>query len=631
MRNPGTNKIIFHSILWLIILISFFQFSEMYFPFLNSDMAVNVLMAPSLSPLSDLYIWGQNHAGSLLPMLAKPLIVAYRFPPVLAVAVVHYLLLILGYFSLSTLFKTKSLKIVLALFWFLPAWHFTDHLTTSAGIQLSVLCAGIFFLNLSLSVRSELIRLIWLSVTCILFIASVWISDIAAFSLLLIAFITIWRLLPLFRRGHLGDFLRQKEISRRMIVTLLFVIVGIGFIIFAKHRAAHITAGTFTSEVLLNSMMAPVNALLNIFLFRTGNFPESLFLWLMIISVPWLIMVSRRKRDLAPFLRKNKWLLFFALNAILMFIILIFYRHIILHDIKGNWYSTIFISMITALLLLIENTGSVVRSQRIAVLILLAVTGALSSLWPMYFPSRLPSSVKVASQLETLVSAGIISDYDHSYVMAAADPRRIHATPHDSDRVRNPQLVKDVFKQSRIFIVKNNWLSAFPDTIRQFQKLLVRSDKPFTLAGLDMCRYQIYQDIQAYGLDRMKYQGNPEDDSISVSGKSIGISSNFDHSKHFVYGPFVPLRKGFIKVEYRLKAGQNLSTDAAAILEITSDYGKKFLGKRIIHWCEFENLYHFQTFDLTVKVPQDIKGAEFRILYLGKYELWFDQVTVTGI
>ena len=44
----------------LIILLSFFTFSENFYPLLNSDMAVNILMTPAFSLPHDIYFWGQD-------------------------------------------------------------------------------------------------------------------------------------------------------------------------------------------------------------------------------------------------------------------------------------------------------------------------------------------------------------------------------------------------------------------------------------------------------------------------------------------------------------------------------------------------------------------------------------------
>ncbi len=634
MSNSGTRNILYHSILWLIILLSFFHFSERFYPLLNSDMSVGILMTPGFTIPGDLYLWGQDHGGCLVPMLANLLVISYHFPPVLAVSIIHYILLIAGFFAVSTLFKCYSSRLLLALIWFLPFWHLTGQLTTITGIQISLLCIGIYFLNHSLTASALYTRLLWLSVACLVFITSVWVADLAAFSLLLILIMTIWRLYPLFRKGHFSVFIQQKEVKYRILLTTAWVLAGVAFIIYAKHRAAimedHPSFLNSPAEILGTFKMLAFT-ITEIFLFRSGNFLESLFCWFLLGGIPWLLMISRKRRHLLPFLRKNRWLLFFAMNGILTFVILIFFNQMFTHDSKGAWFSMVCLSWGIAFLLYIEGTGSGKRSLRTLLLFLIIIPGSVSALTPFYFPHKVPAKMDLVSEFDRLGNVGIISAYDYAYLLASSNPKNIHATPHDSAWVRNPQLVEAVFKQPKIYIISNQWLSTFPDTLRQFGQILLKKGKSFEIAGLDACRYERYIYSAVFTTAEMKFQGSLLDDPEAQSGKAVRIGKDFDRSKHFIFGPFIPLNQGKIKVEYRLKATDNLSTEKAAVLEISAEYGKKILATRTIRWSDFQRIRHFETFDIIVEIPEDYKGVEFRIMYLGGHELWFDQVKMTGM
>ena len=145
-------------------------------------MAVNILMTPGFTIPGDLYSWGKDYGGSLIPMLAQVLCSTYHFPPVLAVSVVHYFILIAGFSALSTLFKDHYLKLALAFIWFLPSWHQVGQVTSLFGIQMSMLAISVYSTNMISSALSLKVRLLWISLACLSFITAVWVSDLAVIS-----------------------------------------------------------------------------------------------------------------------------------------------------------------------------------------------------------------------------------------------------------------------------------------------------------------------------------------------------------------------------------------------------------------------------------------------------------------
>ena len=105
----------------------------------------------------------------------------------------------------------------------------------------------------------------------------------------------------------------------------------------------------------------------------------------------------------------------------------------------------------------------------------------------------------------------------------------------------------------------------------------------------------------------------------------------YDRKKHFIYGPFLSLRQGTILVQYSLKSEPDLNTRNLAVLEISVEYGKKVLATQAIRSCDFQCMDAYQIFDLKTTLDKDYKGVEFRILYLGGQELYFDRIELTGM
>lgn len=630
MSNTGSRKILALVIIWLVVLLSFFHFSAWYYPLLNPDMAIGILMSPGYTPPGDFYLWGQTHHGTLVSFLSNLLIITYLFPAALAWSVAFYFILVTGYFSASTLLRTWKSRMILAAVWFLPAWHFQYQVVHEAGVAVSLLCTGIFLLNRSVNAVRMLFRLAFLTFACLIFILTVWVSDHMFISLLLILIVAAWRMRNVFGTVSMKGLVRQQEIRYRSLITALMTVAGIGFIWFAKSRALKVEGidlhlFNFSGGGIAWTIRNVFEGLLDVLLFRSGNPAESVFAWMMLAGVPVLFRLSHMKRNLPSFLRRHKWLTYFALNAITSILILPFFLQ------PAVFTPVIFVSFWMALLMIMENTASAKRSVRNTLLGILVTAGGISALLPLWTPYHLPSSRKISAEYRQLGKAGIIASYEDAYTVAAADPKNIHSTPHDSALIRNRQTVVDVFRQPAIYVIRDNWMKVFPDTLRQFGQILLRRDEPFILGDRNICRYDRYVYKVTYRPGQMKFQGIKGADPEAISFESVKIDSTFNRSQHFVFGPYIPLQQGKIRVEYRLKAGENLSTNPAAVLEVSADYGNKILTTKTIRWSDFQKKHHFETFGMEVEIPKNYNGIEFRIMYLGRHDLWFDQVEMTGM
>jgi hypothetical protein len=129
----------------------------------------------------------------------------------------------------------------------------------------------------------------------------------------------------------------------------------------------------------------------------------------------------------------------------------------------------------------------------------------------------------------------------------------------------------------------------------------------------------------------MQHQGKILADIHSRFGKVAVTTNDFDRNKHFIYGPFLSLRQGTILVQFTVKSEPSFDTRTLAVLEISAEYGKKLLATKAIRSCDFQRLDVYQVFDLKTTLDKDYNGVEFRILYNGGPELYFDHVDLTGM
>jgi hypothetical protein len=183
----------------------------------------------------------------------------------------------------------------------------------------------------------------------------------------------------------------------------------------------------------------------------------------------------------------------------------------------------------------------------------------------------------------------------------------------------------------KLYLARDGWMKSFPDTITQFGHILTRRGSEFHLGELNLCQYERVYYNRTFSGEEMQHQGKIVADPLSRFGKVVVTSKDFDRTKHFIYGPFLFLKQGTILVQFSLKSEPDLDTRNLAVLEISVEYGKKVIATQAIRSCDFQRRDEYQVFSLKTTLDKDYKGVEFRILYLGGHELYFDRVDLTGM
>jgi hypothetical protein len=635
MNTTRIPSFVYNLLLLLLILFSFYNFAEINFPLLNSDMSVTILMAQNFNLPGDLYFWGQDRGGSLIPLLANILVEAYKFPPALAVSLIHYIIMVAGFFAMASFFRNRNLKLILALIWFFPSWHFLDQVFPLFGIQMCLLALSLYFLKLMQRAVNRYRRLAWLSLACLSFIISIWVSDLAVVSLFIVAMIVLWKYNPeLRKKGYFFLFKDRKTLIQTVLVIAWFLF-GTAFILYAKHKAAR-TDGYNTHYLnhpgeIVATIKIICYSIWRVLIFTSENFMESIYAWAIIAGIPLVISLSNTRSHFLKFCSSHKWLVFFTLNGIAIFILLVLSHWVYLNGTNRRYFTLVYMSLWIAMLLYVEATGSRNRQLRMIILFIVVLTGSVSSFNKFFFPQQLPSRITAFNDFRKLGEFGLISDYWDAYLIAAVDPKHIVATPHDKDNVRNHYLPEQVFKMPKLYLARDGWMNSFPDTINQFGHILIRKGSEFKVATIALCQYERYYWKRTFTCEEMQHQGTVNADPQAGSGKSVVIRNDFDRKKHFIYGPFLSLQKGTILVQYSLKSEPDLDTRNIAVLEISVEYGKKVIASKAIRSCDFLRHGVYQLFDLKTTIDKDYKGVEFRILYYGGPELSFDRVELTGM
>ena len=634
MKNTKIIEFIYYPVLFFLILFSFYNFSERYTPELNNWQAIQVLMTPGWSYPGDLYFWGQDFSGSLIPFLSQLLCEFYKFPPILAVSLVHFVVLTAGFLALSTFFRSTVTKILLAVVWFFPPWFFISHVVWIFGIQLSTFVIGHYFIKQYQKDYSNIKKRIWLSAGCLAFIVSVWVSELSAITLLLYCAMFLPALVKKIKDLQDSDSLVKKKNIYILLIILFWISIGVLFLIYARTRAVRTDAyhqHVFNNPTeVLSGLKAILSATYQILIFSAGNFVASLFGWILIAGIPWILLYTRGEGLAGNPVKPNPWSSFFFINAAVTLLVLVVSHWVFLHGMDKRYFSLVYLSFWIAFLFYIESAPSMNRLKRNSILFLIAVSGGLSSFYQFYIPRIVPSHISVLNDIQSLGDFGMIASSDNAYSAGCVAPDHIKTTPDDRAPIRNFEIVKQTLNQPVIFIAKNGWLETFPDSISQFSRKFVKKGNSIRLAGLDLCRYEPVKTKLSFFPVDLKYQGILVDDHDAPRSQAVKIGTDFDRKKHFIYGPFITLGNGKYIARFYLKVTSDLNTTPIALLDVSANYGKTLISSRSLSPSDFGLKNHYEYFDLPFELKTDSPGLEFRILCYSPNDLSFNHIVITG-
>ncbi|MDR1005292.1 MAG: hypothetical protein LBL74_00310 [Bacteroidales bacterium] len=484
--NAIIKQYYYYFVAALIVVVSFLLYSSNFYPSLNSDDALNILMAHYYDFPNEIYYWHQNRGGGIIPLIAQIFIQLFGCKAITAVSVSNYLMLILGYCGFASLFKKNNIKILFAVIWFLPFQRFVDITRFYVGMEYCIIGIAVWLINLLYKAkwRSTKWHLLFISVILILTIA-VWVLDTAAFSIAILI-VTLW------------IYSRKLRIKPAV---MIYVAVGIAFCWFAIHFAKSFTSVTCEHCTQINNLSDVVKAIdiliakyKDVLLFRTNEIMVSSYFWAVCaFLIAFAVFLSRKSR--LQIIIREKWITFFILDFLAFFGIYLLSHHVLLND-MGRWYYVAnYISLSIAILLIIDRLqdDKKIRFFRYAVWII-ALIGAISPYYTLKVSYQQPWKPKaeVVSELQQLGNIGIIAEYWNAYIVSIENPEQVKSTPHQDDWEwrRNKDLVKQTMERDNIYVIKDMWLKTFPDTLHQFGYTLLKDGNQFRLADSWLCKYR---------------------------------------------------------------------------------------------------------------------------------------------
>ncbi|NET47956.1 MAG: hypothetical protein F6K09_04350 [Merismopedia sp. SIO2A8] len=499
-----------------IVGLSFYGLAPQFDPHLNSDQTVHILMAYDLQLPGDLYYWGQDRLGSLLPVLSHIALKLFPIAPVKMVGWINYGLVAIAYFCFASFFKRPLSWVLLASALFLPLQLYREILSTGQPYAAQFACLGLATVGLRWLLGYWSQAKLWqrclgLWFTGLSIFASVWVSDFS---------VIYWAVVLGAIAHHLFFQLSLSECRRRYPWHLADTITLVGIIITGSSflRLAKATAARSARYTEFNSLANIIDLLVRMGHSLIKNLRlEGQSFW-MGIAAYWLvaigicvIYVTWRYHHTLLKQPSCLWLGSWGLAAGCSMGILLLANWIYQPDhLPQRYFIVVYVLCWVATLLLSEQLPP--ASSRVLSLLLvgLAIASAMT-LSHRILARDTPPRVVALQELAPLAPAGFIGDYWHSYVLCGANPELFHCTPYDrrgevgcpkgngkpyrrkipvGSVVRCERCVENVLSSPTIYLVKQKWLEKFPKRIEQFGYCLEQEGKPFQIAQHKIAAYR---------------------------------------------------------------------------------------------------------------------------------------------
>lgn len=599
-------------IIFGIIILSFFLFSTAFYPFISSDDALNVLMAHSYELPHDLYCWGQDRGGTLIPLISQIFIKPFGISALWAVSISYYLVLGFGFLGFSTLFKNKKLLLLLALFWFFPYQRFSQLLVFPIGMGYSMLGFSIFFIR-KINWKKRLLfhfpNLLRIGMIAIIWLLAVWCSDLVFISLITFGLTALF--FAVIHRKDYKQHLLPATISYFGILTLLFFTI--------KKAKTYVTGKT--EEFMDFNGFADIKTALNIVktksievLFGKEDTLLAIGGWLIaFFIVAGMYQIIRTSKSIIRF--ENFWINFFLLDFMAILGVIFLSNWVLLNE-MGRWYFVApYISFGISFLLLLDKSEVLNKRKKyyaaIALFLVLGFTNISNALF--ISKGKYKPKTSLINELNSLGKIGVIAHYWEAYLMAIVNPNDIKTTPMESGGVRNDKFITEVFTSPKIYISQTILSNPhFPDSVVQFGVTLFKKGQTLKIAGTTLCAYAVKKIPQAFTLKELNHL--PEAIQPETGEVQISADQNRFKDQIIVFGPFQSVLPGKYKLRIYSKTLKSSLPDHAILMDICSFFGAKSTGFEDIKLLPQmkEGTEHY--FEKTFQTAQLLQHTEFRIL-----------------
>jgi hypothetical protein len=470
--------------LWIlevaIIITSFFIFSNRFSPAVSSDDALSILMTHDYSFPEAIYCWGQNRGGTIVPLVGQ-LFYKLGFNATWAESLARYLILILGYLSFRRLLHSNISKVALTITFFLPVHFYIGFTIYSWGLMYSFIGLSIWFQNLFENQKGKAKWFFGANSILMAFI-SIWTMDQAFIPLLIFSAYLIFK--------YSNNSISWVKESNGYLLGVTGVIIITFFIFYLKSEAVTIDHYNY-SKITFNdwegiklSIETMYKSSIRAISIGEQFWAGTIYYIALTVSVPigFILILKNRKPEYV----------FILLNCLALIGLLVVSKWVLSNYVSGRYFSGIYFCWTFLIILMLDKklNKNLALSIVLIGILLLGFTNTI-----LHFKTigthKLESRYEELTPIEELGQIGIIGNYWYSYGISFRNPDLIIATPHDANETKNAKYVDQVFKQPKIYLVKELWLEEFPEKITQFGRTLKIKGKEIKLAGMTINQYEL--------------------------------------------------------------------------------------------------------------------------------------------
>ena len=457
----------------LLILLCLFLFGPTGYRLLDADQAVHVLMARDFRGLPDLYYWGQDRLGSLLPLLAAPL--NALLPPLLAYTAAM-LVVLLGWYILLQRTLPHSLTIPTLAFLLFPAFPFLYGVLPGQPYlaQTLFLLMGMNWFQQRENTRR------WWSVWVLLGTLGLWASEL---SLPFFAAATVLYGQALYRAGG------RKAIFRALPPAGITGALGILLLLVAKNQAQgvgeYLRVLASPTEIMLNLRAMGV-WLADHLLFRVAEAGTSVAFWLTLAAVGTGLVLTPLQGARASLTARALW---WSAMGTLVFLPLSHW--VALMGTDPRYFIPVVVQGTLAGILTLQTSKAYRRmGWLLALAFLFSLAGYLQVVSAKDTLVEWKPSRQAIAELTQKTNKPALATYWIAYPYAALQPEEIVALPHDKEYVRNIHQLPSLLSSDTLVVIGNHWLETYPDTLVQFNHTLLRAGEPNHSGALHFCAYR---------------------------------------------------------------------------------------------------------------------------------------------
>lgn len=474
-------------ILSLLFGASWFIYSPIHFEAFNADFALHPLMAEDLKLPEDIYIWGENRIGSIIPFVARIGVVAFGVSGMWAVSITQYLLLFWIVWLWRKRFHSPALLIAFSAFLLIPSYTFHAIVMVSHPLTIFVL---FLTLNLILYERVERqinqgnYRVSDLYLWFFLVLISLWSTEQTAVPIGI-----MWLSLVYQSFDWKTKKIRvpKKHFYTGLLMPLPALAIWGGVLrnhFRARQRANY--GKLCTPEELIDQLQIIGNRLLDVFAFNSFE-PKSVLMWLMVLVAVMVLIHHLMYREQLP--NTARVLLF---SSIVLLLITITSKWVYV-NFTGVRYFVPVIFMFSIYILYVIDHYRLKRLQ-IAVPIILIYGGLVGHLQIRELERTNHNEIARRDDLEGVevqANSIFIGDYWHAYLAGALHSDKLYAFPYPWQQQRNRRQLKFIADSREVIIAKGPGLENLSDTLRFFDHEFVSHRRVEESGKLKYRRYSV--------------------------------------------------------------------------------------------------------------------------------------------